>query len=499
MTHSKFSFWFFLALILPTFMVGVDLTILGVGLPVMASKLHVTLTTVQWFITAYAIGYAAAVIIIGRMSDIYGKKKLLLWSIVIFTLASLIIALSNSALLITIMRLIQGVFAGGLAIGAIGIISHVFSPEERATYIAIPVAAAGAGMAVAPLIGGYLINQFGWPSIFLINVPIGIIDLFLVIFAIKVKFECIEDKLDLIGSALIAASMVCFTLFITQGSAWGWTSGLTLSFLVIAIVLMLIFIVVESKVSDPLITFNLFKIKNYSPAVLATMLVYFSLTSFIYLFGIYLQRVYGMSSTQTGLALLPFAIMWAVGGTIAGRLMGKIDAYRLTVICFILGALSILALSMMHTQTHFWKLAIYFAVFGLCFSLVVSTTTKIAMHFIEKTKAGLAAGTMQMLRWIGAALGTAITAAIFTNSAVSNVTEKLISLHYTTMLDSFQDVVRGKEPLSHLTGQLSNAAAPQATDLINQAYTHGLHVALATLFVLLVISFIFFISSVKRK
>ena len=173
--EDKNRCWLFLAIILPTFMMGVDLLIIGVAIAPMSISLHANMSIVQWLITAFAIGDAAFLVNAGRMSDHYGCRFILVLGVFLFGTSSLLIGLSGSIWIVIIMRLIQGASGGIMATTAISAINKGFSPERRQVWVAATVASAGIGMALGPTLGGCLIEYVHWRFAFFINVPVSLI------------------------------------------------------------------------------------------------------------------------------------------------------------------------------------------------------------------------------------------------------------------------------------------------------------------------------------
>lgn len=254
-----------LAVCLGTFMATLDISIVNVALPAIGRDLEANMSMLQWIIDAYALCLSALILSVGPISDRYGRKKIWLTGIVIFTLGSAICAFSTSPQMLIAGRIIQGVAAAALIPGALSIITQAFSNDiERIRIIGIWSAVSALSLIIGPILGGFLVDSFNWTTIFLINIPIGLLTLLLGWLGIQESADPDKAALDPMGQALSIVALGGLTLALIEAGEQGWGSYLTLRGLIIAMIACLGFIWVERHVARPLLPFFLFKKIHFS-------------------------------------------------------------------------------------------------------------------------------------------------------------------------------------------------------------------------------------------
>jgi EmrB/QacA subfamily drug resistance transporter len=501
MMQIKHPLLLFVGLALGPFMAGIDLLAIGVAIEPMTKALSISIATLQWFLTAYSIGNSSFLVTAGRLADFYGKKIIFLLGLALFSLASGAIALSSSPLLIIILRLIQGASGGMLVLVAIASIVAIHPPENRSGWMAGIVGAAGMGMVVGPLVGGFLIHHFSWRMIFLINVPIGVFAILLTYFTMPQLPKSAKkgERIDWTGVILLTALLVVFSTAISQGHFWGWSSWKTIALFGLTLLILLLFILVEKRVKDPLVEVQLFKMKNFLVGGLAGTTLYFAFMAWVLIFGIYLQRVEGMTPLQAGISFLPFGLLLAVVSVTMQKLTRIFGAKKLIVWGLIFCFLAFIGLAMIPIIPPYWLLALLFALFGLGFVLVNSTCIPIALEFIPLEKAGVASGKSMMLRWLGGALGSAIMATVFMSHSYSKLLKQTSTGPLSGEQSYLHDVLVGTTTLpdfrEHFQGEVSNLA----TQVLDKSYHHGLSVSMLIVAVLFLITTIGCMLFVKEK
>lgn len=405
----------FLGIVLGPFMMGIDFLAIGVAVEPMAKELSIDMSTLQWFLTAFAIGNASFLVTSGRLADIYGRKTVYISGLLVFIFSSMTIALAHSALLIIIARAVQGASAGVMSTTAIAILTHLYNAEERAKWFVLLIGLTGVGMVLGPAVGGYLTHYFTWRMVFIINAPIGLFGLLLTVFYVpKLKVHGAGQRLDIMGVLLLAMILGLFTIAVSQGQSWGWSSLQTIGSFIGTFLLLMIFLYVEAKHPNPLFEFSLFKIQNFFAANVSGFIAYFLLTAWILLFGIYLQRVMGMTPLGAGFSLLPFGIVVAVTSGFVVKITEWFGLRRLIVIGFFFGLLAFSGLATIPVYPSIAILILWFGLYGGCFVLVNSCSVSAALQFIPVEKAGIASGKSLMIRWLGGAIGAAVMSTIFT-------------------------------------------------------------------------------------
>ena len=224
----KHPWLLFLGIAIGPVMNGISLLAIAIAIQPMAKSLAIDIATLQWFLTAFAIGIACFLVTSGRLADVFGHKIVILCGFVLFIVSSLIIAISFSPAIIIVARFLQGASGGIMATTGIAILTSFYQGDERSNWVSKLVGMGGVGMAIGPVIGGVLIDHFGWRSIFLINLPIGLLGILLIaIYVPKPQLLCKKD-LDIFGMLLLSVALVFLTIGLTQGHYWGWSDIKTL-------------------------------------------------------------------------------------------------------------------------------------------------------------------------------------------------------------------------------------------------------------------------------
>lgn len=486
----------FLGLAIGPFIAGVDLLAIAVAIEPMKKALSMDLATLQWLLSAYAIGRAGFLVAAGKLSDFYGIKKTFILSFLIFVLASIAVIATNSSSVIIIARFIQGISSGGLAVISIAAVMVLFSPEERTGWISGLIGAAGVGMAFGPPIGGLLIHLFDWRMIFLINIPIGFVGISLA-YRYLPKTEPHPRKgesIDWFGVAIISLLLSVLAFGISFGHYWGWFSGKMAIAAACALILLIAFVISEKKAKEPLLDFSFFKIKNFFAANFAGFTLYLILTAWTLIFGIYLQKVLNMTAFQSGLAFLPFGIVLALFSTQMQKLAKIFDPKVLIVWGYVICTLTFFALSLIAVKPSLWLLSFLFASFAVSFLLINSNSLPAALEFIPKEKGGLVSGISMMIRWLGGALGAPIITAIFLAHATTKMQE-IAKDHQ----DLYHQVITGEAPSNALASAFQGQDLTNATNIIDRSFHNGLTISMLYLAILSVITLIISQLFLKKK
>ncbi len=496
MTQIKHPWLLFIGLALGTFMVGVDLLAIGIAIEPMKQALSVDIATLQWFLSAYAIGNSSFLVAAGRLADLYGRKRIFLVGLSVFILSSLAIALSGSPIFIIFARLIQGASGGILPLGAIATFAAIYPHKERTKWISGIVGMGGLGMVLGPLVGGFLIHYFSWRMVFLINLPVGLLSLALVVIFLPKMCKTAKpgERVDWIGVVLFTSAMCLFTIGISEGHFWGWMTLKTWAFFITSAILLTVFIFAQEKEEWPLIEFDLFKVKNFLVSGISGFMIYFAFTAWILVFGIYLQRVLGMTPQGAGMAFLPFGLMLAIFSPMMSPWAAKYGSKKLIVWGCFLGALSFLGMGFLPFSTHHLEMSLFFGLFGLGFIFVNANTIPAAIEFMPTEKAGIASAIAMMMRWLGGALGAAIISAIFmthSSKRLDTLVQKNPAL--SSQASSLHDVLVGSADVKTLQ------ALPQAKTLLGHAYHHGLSISMFVIAALFLITCLLSMKLISQK
>lgn len=418
--------WLILALLaVAQFMVVLDSAIVNVALPALEKALHFDQASLQWVITAYTLAFGGFLLLGGRAADLYGRRRILLTGIVGFTLFSLLIGVSHSSVVVVVLRALQGLSAAMMSPSALSILLTTFKEgKERNTALGVWSAVGAGGAAVGVLLGGILTQYMGWEWNFFINVPVGIA----VFYGIK-KYvpahvqEETSKSLDVPGAVLVTGGLIGLVYALVQAPTWGWTSGGTLGLLALSALLIIGFIINESKVKHPLIPLSIFRIRNVSGANLMMVPVYAGMMGMFFFVSLYVQEILHYSPVATGLSFLPVPIVIGFSATMAPKLVGKFGFKPLLIIGPILLTTGMLVLSDVSANgTYIANVLPGLLVMALGAGVTFVSISVAATSGVPGKEAGLASGLLSTSQQMGGALGLAILSGVATSAAKNAIT-----------------------------------------------------------------------------
>jgi len=404
------------ALMLGMILASLDQTIVSTALPTIAGDLH-GLNHLSWVVTAYLLTLTIFTPLWGKLGDLYGRKKLFQASIVIFLVGSALCGLSQTMSELIAFRAIAGVGAGGVMVGALAIVGDIVTPRERGRYMGYFGAVFAATSIAGPLLGGFFTQHLTWRWVFYINLPIGIVALFVIAAVLRIPVRRTEHAIDYTGTALLGAAVTCIILGTTWGGAtYPWSSGVILSLAVATVVLVGAFVFVESRAAEPLIPLSLFRSREFSVAVTASLLVGFVMFGSIIYVPLYLQTVHGATPTSSGLQLLPLVAGTLLTSIPSGRLVSRWGRYKIfPVVGTAVMTLGLFLLSLMTPTTSLLVSSLYLFVVGLGIGLVMQVLVVAAQNAVAYTHLGTATSATSFFRSIGGAFGVALFGTVLTN------------------------------------------------------------------------------------
>lgn len=397
-----------------SFLGCIDFTIVNTALPALSQELGIALDHSQWLITAFVMALSTFMVTAGRLADLFGRKRLMLGSMLVFGLASLAAGLSHSLGQLVLWRVVQGLSCAVLYTASTAIISHAFDSEQRGRAIGLLFSANGLGLAIGPVAGGLLVAGLGWRWVFLLNVPLIAIGLLLCLRHVRESAaEEHGQRLDLPGLALLSLTLPLWVLLLVHGGQWGWGSPLILAVAGLAALLLAALVWVELRVPAPLLRFDFLARPAFTGACLATGgLAFFYCPAFL-LMPIYLADLRGLDAASIGLALLPTTAVLALLSPWAGRWADRIGTRPVLLTGFALLTASAAVQANLDGASP-WPLVIAaFALMGAGWACILGPSTVAAMAAVPTRDAGVAMGMSWTLHNLAGALGLAVAAALF--------------------------------------------------------------------------------------
>jgi EmrB/QacA subfamily drug resistance transporter len=404
------------------FMTILDVAIVNVAIPSIQRDLNVAETTVQWVLTAYAITFGGFLLLGGRMADLLGRRRIFIVGLVIFTIASLVCGLANSAGVLIAARAVQGLGAAIISPAALSIVTTTFEEgAERNKALGIWGALGGSGAAAGVLFGGILTKYLGWEWIFWVNVPVGVIVLLLTLrYVPESRADLGHHEFDAAGAVTITASLALVVYAVSKAPDVGWLTARTILLLVVAGALALVSIAIEMRSKAPLVPLRIFRIRSLLAANIVGFLLGAVIFANFFVLTLYVQDVLGWSALQTGITFLATAGTTVIWAGVAQALTTRFGPRPVIVIGLLVLAASMGWYTQIPVHGHYWPdlLPAYLTfALGLAFSFVPVTIAALAQ--VEHHEAGLASGLINTNQQIGGAIGVALASTIFISSAKS--------------------------------------------------------------------------------
>ena len=417
--HPSYKWWVLANVMIGTFMAVLDATIVDVALPKIMSTFGIDIDAAKWVATAYLLVLAVMLPTSGWIADRFGYKKTYITALGLFTFGSLLCSLSWNETALILFRVIQGMGAGLLMPVGMAIVTREFPPEKRGVALGFWSIAAAASVSLGPTVGGYLIDNFAWHSIYDINVPIGIVAIFA---TIVIQREYQSQKVghfDIVGFISLTVFLTSLLLALSDGTAgWntgGWTSTFILTCFALSFVSFVVFLVVELNIREPLVELRLLKNFNFGMANLVLFFFGMGMFGSTFLLPLYLQNGLGFTAFQSGSLFLPIGFIMGVMAPIAGLLSDKINPKFPAMLGIVLLAISLFInhVLSLFSETPSVMFSLYLRGVGMGF--IFTPLSALALSEISREKMAQASGLFNVLRQVGGSFGVAIMGTLLTN------------------------------------------------------------------------------------
>jgi len=410
-------------LCLADLMIVLDSTIVNVALPSIRTDLGFSESSLAWVVNAYLLTFGGFLLLAGRLGDLFGQRRVFLFGIAEFTIASLLCGLANSQTFLIVARAIQGLGGAIVSAIALSLIMILFTePAERAKAMGMIGFVLSGGGAAGVLLGGTLTDLLSWHWIFLVNVPVGIAAVLLCRVLLPADPEIRRGSIDVAGAVTVTASLMLAVYAIVNGNQKGWTSGQTLGELAAAAALLVAFLFIETRAKAPLMPLGIWKVRNVASANVTGALLAAAMFAWFFLSALYLQRVLGYSALEVGFAFLPGTILWGASSLLLSDklvLRFGIKAPLLGGLAFYLVALLLFARAPVDGN-YFMDVLPGMLVLGIGGGITFNPILLAAMSGVQPSEAGLASGVVNTSFMFGGALGLAVLA-----SSAASRTESL--------------------------------------------------------------------------
>jgi len=406
------------AVSLATFMAYLDNNVTNVAIPTIQRSLHLSVAGLEWVVSSYLLTLAGLLLVGGRLADLYGRRRLFLIGLAMFTLSSLSAGLAGSGGMLIASRAVQGVGAAFLMPTTLAIIMATFtSVRERTTAIGIWTAIGAMGLALGPVIGGLISQHIRWGWIFLINVPVGVVTFGIAAPVMREsRAPSAVRSLDAGGLITSAVALFALTYALIEGHDKGWTSAQIMASFAVAAVAAVIFWGVESRVEHPMVDLRIFGIRQFSGGTSTMMIWAFGILGIYFFTSLYLQGILGFSPTRAGLAFVPMAITLAVFAGIAPRVEARVGGHRAVALGMALMVAGLVLFARLGQQASFGSLVPGFMVFGAGAGLMNVPVTNAVLEAIPQARAGVASALLNASREVAGLLGITVIGAVLRSS-----------------------------------------------------------------------------------
>lgn len=449
-------------------LLNIDLFVMNVALPTIVKTLNAPLSTVSWAITAYTLMIGIFPASAGKLSDIFGEKKLYLAGITLFTVASFACGISPNVFLLILFRALQGLGAATMIPGTLSILIHAYPEKQRGLAIGLNGGIGGIGIVAGPILGGLLVHGDNWRWIFFVNVPLGIVTILLtLLFVNEQQISQASKKIDWKGLIILSIGLLFILLSFTQAEKSGLHSD-SIFFLVAGLALLFLFIRLERRVSEPLIDLTLFRSIYFTLPCISMLLFSASLFGSQPYWSMFFQNFWGFSPFWGGLAFLPATCLIALLTPVAG-IIGQKSGNRLRyVVMFgaLITSISFIYAADINTESSYITVLLpSLLIRGIGIPFLVSSTSLMMMNSVPSNKSGLAAGVLNMSRNVGTSLGVAVLGLLFasdTGRTLSSLSKEFPG----------GDLPKAKELAAQFSVIKNSTAAPFAETAIISGFGH---------------------------
>ena len=441
MDKNNLKWWILLTVIIGTFLGRLDQTVVNLALPKIIDEFSITVSAAGWIATAYILANAIFVPVWGKLGDTIGRKKVYIWGFSIFIVGSVLAGLAWNLNSLLVFRVIQAVASSADYPTAMAILAITFrEPKSRAQALGLWSASFATAAVLGPLIGGPLIDMFGWRSIFFINLPVGLLGLAMALMFVD---ESVSDKpsrnFDWGGAITLGISLSALVFVLDQGVSWGWFSLNSFACYATMLIFFYLFYRIDLVHPEPIVDFKFFKIPAFVGALINNFVTFMVMIGAIFLIPVFAQVFLGYNATETGYLFIPMAFCLMLAAPLGASLMGKVSSRNVIIISTIIAAIGMLLLMGLDARSSAFDIIIPIGImaFGLGFGM--SQRTNIIAVAVPAEEIGVASSILALVRNIAGAFGIAFFATLLNNTTENN----LIAIAHNSVL--------------HITSQIQGA------------------------------------------
>lgn len=420
---SSLKWWILITVIVGTFLGRLDQTIVNLALPKMINDFSITVTAAGWIATAYILANAVFVPIWGKLGDTIGRKKVYILGFGLFIVGSVLAGFAWNLSSMIVFRVIQAIAGSADYPTAMAIIAVTFKQgKERAQALGIWSSSFAAASVFGPLIGGPLIDLFGWRSVFLINLPVGIVGLLMAMQFIEESTSGQQSHyFDWWGALSLGSSLSALVLVLDKGGDWGWMSIGSLVSYFLAVVFFALFIKIEQTVPEPIVDLKFFKIPAFVNALMNNFIVFMGMMGGLFLIPVFAQTFLGYSATESGYLFMPMAAAFMLSSPVGGALMGRVKSKYVIFASTLVASLGIFLFSFLDPRSGALDIIIPLCIMAFGIGFGMAQRTNLIASLVPQSEIGIASSILALARNVAGAFGIALFGTILTNRIEHNV------------------------------------------------------------------------------
>ncbi len=488
-----------MAVCLGTFMLLLDITVVNVALPDIQRALHASFSDLQWVVDAYALTLAAFLLTAGSLADMYGRRRLYLIGLVVFTCASALCGFAASTLMLQLSRALQGVGGAIMFAVSLALLADAFRGKDRGVAFGVWGTVTGLAVAIGPLLGGILTSGLSWRWIFFVNVPIGIAAVVISVMKVAESRAPHASRPDWAGFCLFTVALASLVYGLIESNQRSFTNSLVLGCFAAAAVLLVAFVVVEQHSAHPMFDLTLFKLPTFTGGSVAAFGLSASIFAMLLYLTLYLQDILGYSALATGVRLMVLSGGILVASTVAGRLSSHVPVRLLIGPGLIIVGVSLLLMRGLNASSSWTHLIPGMIVGGIGVGLVNPPLASTAVGVVAPQRAGMASGINSTFRQVGIATGIALLGSLFSNKVKDDVTARVSAVPGL----SHQGPQIASAVQSGQIGQVISKLPPtaqQAVGIITRtAFTTGLNAILLVAAIIALVSGVVALATIRSK
>ena len=467
--------WTLGVLCLSLLVIGLDNTILNVALPTLVRDLGANASQLQWIVDAYALVFASLLLTAGSLGDRYGRRLVLGTGLLIFGIGSVLSAFAPTAGSLIAWRALMGIGGALIMPSTLSIVTNVFPAEERGRAIGIWAGFSGIGIAIGPVIGGWLLEHFWWGSVFFINVPVIAVAVIAGLVLIPESRDPRATPLDPVGAVLSTLGLTALVYGLIEAPSHGWTDGTILASFAAALLLLGAFVFAELRVRHPMMDVRLFENRRFTAASFGTALVFFALFGSLFFLSQYLQFVLGYGALEVGVRLVPVAIALMVAAPLSARLTERLGTKIVVTGGLTLVAVGLLLLSTASLSSGYGLVVASLVILGFGMGNTMAPATEAIMGALPRERAGVGSAVSTTVRQVGGVLGVAVLGSLLSSVYGTRLVDTLRGVPAAIGNAASDSIGAAVQIAARIGGEPGHALATTA----RSAFIHGMDVSLA--------------------